>query len=335
MSYDITKVEEKYQLTIDLIVDQHSKVDEIQGKKVYTTVASALSSIEDGAGNIFIAKGIYYEKLEITSPSVTLVGEDRDQTILTYDVASGTKKDDGSTYGTFESASVIVKQANFTAYHLTFANGFDYMAEYTKNENDETRMKNVQAVAFRTAEASNHTKIIGCRFKGYQDTLLVDKGTHYFKDCMIEGAVDFIFGAGQAVFEECDIISLDRGESFNNGYITAASTSIHTPYGYLFEACHLLKESATMKNETVYLGRPWHPGGDPDAQASVLFYRCNMDGHIKREAWTEMGGFSPMDARLYEYQNQGEGSAVNENRRELPENEADAFRHYLRERCIK
>ena len=40
-----------------------------------------------------------------------------------------------------------------------------------------------------------------CGFLGYQDTLLDDKGEHYFILCTIEGAVDFIFGNGQSIYE--------------------------------------------------------------------------------------------------------------------------------------
>ncbi|SER34790.1 pectinesterase [Gracilibacillus ureilyticus] len=333
MDFNVQELEGKYGVSINAIVDQ--KDNDYQGIKAYKTVQEAVNNVKENAGTIFITKGTYYEKLEINIPSVTLIGEDREETVLTYDVASGTEKEDGTTYGTFESASVIVKAPNFTAHNLTFENGFDYMAEYRKLDDDPTKVKNIQAVAFRTTDESDRTKLVNCRFKGNQDTLLVDKGTHYFKDCIIEGNVDFIFGAGKAVFETCDIISLDRGDSVNNGFITAASTSINTPYGYIFESCNLLKESAKMESETVYLGRPWHPGGDPDAEASVLFYQCKMDGHIKTDAWTEMGGFSPMDARLFEYESKGPGAKVSDNRRVLKNEEATAFREYLRNQCVR
>lgn len=38
-------------------------------------------------------------------------------------------------------------------------------------------------------------------FFGLQDTLWDDQGRHYYKLCTIQGAVDFIFGAGQSLFE--------------------------------------------------------------------------------------------------------------------------------------
>lgn len=40
-----------------------------------------------------------------------------------------------------------------------------------------------------------------CSFLGLQDTLLDEKGRHYFKLCTFEGAIDFIFGSGQSIYE--------------------------------------------------------------------------------------------------------------------------------------
>lgn len=41
----------------------------------------------------------------------------------------------------------------------------------------------------------------GCKFIGAQDTLYDHQGRHYYKDCYIEGSVDFIFGNGLSLFE--------------------------------------------------------------------------------------------------------------------------------------
>ena len=40
-----------------------------------------------------------------------------------------------------------------------------------------------------------------CSFTGFQDTLWDVEGRHYFKNCNIKGAVDFIFGNGQSYYE--------------------------------------------------------------------------------------------------------------------------------------
>jgi pectinesterase len=43
----------------------------------------------------------------------------------------------------------------------------------------------------------------------------VNGAQHFFKDCYIEGHVDFIFGTASAVFESCTIHSKGKG------YVTA------------------------------------------------------------------------------------------------------------------
>lgn len=40
-----------------------------------------------------------------------------------------------------------------------------------------------------------------CGFMGFQDTLWDVSGRHYFKNCYIEGGVDFIWGNGQSIYE--------------------------------------------------------------------------------------------------------------------------------------
>lgn len=56
-----------------------------------------------------------------------------------------------------------------------------------------------QAVAFRIS--ADTAAFFGCRFLGAQDTLYDHLGRHYYKDCYIEGSVDFIFGNGLSLFE--------------------------------------------------------------------------------------------------------------------------------------
>src|SRR5258707_1266502 len=57
------------------------------------------------------------------------------------------------------------------------------------------------------------------------------------------GDVDFIFGRGTGVFDGCQIQSLSRGSSSNNGYVTAAATDTANPYGFLFYRCDLTNMS--------------------------------------------------------------------------------------------
>ena len=49
--------------------------------------------------------------------------------------------------------------------------------------------------------AGDRSAFYDCRFLGYQDTVLDDTGRHYFRNCFIEGATDFICGDGLSLYE--------------------------------------------------------------------------------------------------------------------------------------
>ncbi len=282
----------------------------------YTTVQGAIDAVP--ANNtekveVFIENGVYKELVTIPKdkPFIHLKGENASGTIITYDNYSGRAKPEGGTYGTTGSASVYIYGDDFTAENLTFENSFD---EQSVNVN------NKQAVAVYARGDRQTFK--NSRFIGNQDTLYVNGGTQYFYQSYIEGDVDFIFGRSSAVFEECEIFSLDRGSSTNNGFVTAASTLITEPYGYLFLNSKLLSNAPAG---TVYLGRPWHPSGDPNAIGSVVFMNSYLGPHIIEQGWTDMSGFSYKDARFNEYKNYGPGAVINEDRRQLSDEEAKLY----------
>ncbi|WP_373229848.1 pectate lyase [Cohnella sp.] len=283
------------------------------GSKDYVTVQAAIDAVQ--ANNtepveISILNGIYKEVVTIPAnkPFITLVGESAEGTVLTYDNYAGLERPIGGTYGTSGSASVFVNGNDFTARNLTIENSFD---------ESSVNVQNKQAVALNVR--GDRHRFINVRFLGNQDTLLTNGGTQYFYQCYIEGDVDFIFGGSRAVFEESVIHSLDRGSSSNNGYITAASTMITEPFGYLFLNSKLTSDAASG---TVWLGRPWHPSGNPNAIASVLFMNTEMGAHINPIGWTDMSGFLAKDARFAEYQNYGPGAIITDTRPQLTDEEA-------------
>jgi len=279
----------------------------------YQTVQEAIDAVPTNNTDpveIFIKNGVYKEvvKVPANKPFITLVGESAEDTILTYDNYAKKERREGGTYGTSGSASVYLYANDFTAKNMTMENSFD----------ESLVEGGSQAVAVYTR--GERMKFHNVRFIGNQDTLYVNDGTQYFSQCYIEGDVDFIFGGARAVFEECEIVSVDRGSKTNNGYITAASTDINEPFGFLFINSRLISDAA---DGTVYLGRPWHPGGDPNAIASVVFKNCELGAHIHQEGWTDMSGFSAKDARFFEYQNEGPGA--NLSRPQLTDEEAKLY----------
>ena len=108
-----------------------------------------------------------------------------------------------------------------------------------------------------------------CRFLGWQDTILVNRGRHYFVDCYIEGHVDFIFGAATAYFDRCHIHCL------RDGYVTAASTPEDTAHGYIFADCRITAADGVK----TYLGRPWRD------YAKTIFLRTELTAAVRPEGW--------------------------------------------------
>jgi pectinesterase len=60
---------------------------------------------------------------------------------------------------------------------------------------------NVHVAAVAAMISGDKSYFFRVGFYGYQDTLWDDRGRHYYKLCTIQGAIDFIFGEGQSLFE--------------------------------------------------------------------------------------------------------------------------------------
>ena len=321
----------------------------VNGVAHYKTLQQALDSAPNDAKSpwrIAIRDGRYHEKIDITKPNVHLIGESRGATVLTFDAYAGqTKPNSSATWTTAGCASVTVRAADFSATRMTIENGYDFLANDSIPANDPKRVNDPQAVALMTARGSDRAHFSDVTVVGHQDTLFVDAGRSYFKNCAISGGVDFIFGAGQTVFEACEIISQPRTKPnvFPIGYVTAPSTQIVNFYGLVFIRCKLVKASALVPAHSTALGRPWHPAinmpdgryADPNAIGSSVFIECFMDDHILVDGWFSMTGqqksgpdrsvFLPEDSRFFEYKSTGPGASVNSKRRELTDAQAAEF----------
>jgi pectin methylesterase-like acyl-CoA thioesterase len=285
------------------------------GSGNYRTVQAAIDAAPANSSSVYtvnIKAGTYRGTVSIPSnkPYISLVGTGSAATavVLVEGHASGLTKSDGSTYGTAGSATVTIAAANTTVSNLTMSNDFNEAAYNLSAE---------QAVAVNTS--GDRVQFSNVRILGNQDTLLVNtSGTAvrrlYVRNSYVEGDVDFIFGGGTMVFQNGEVRSLTRGSSSNNGYITAAATNINNKFGYLFWGTHLTSNAPA---KTVYLGRPWHPGGDVNAIAQVLYRGVIMDAHIRDDPWTDMSGFSWRNARFTEYSSTGAGAVVNSNRPQM------------------
>lgn len=309
----------------------------VAGTPTYRTLGAALTALPlNGVGRVvlLIRNGRYHEKLTVDRPYVTLRGESRDSTILTYDAVAGTPSPGGGQYGTRGSYTLRVVAPDFRAENLTIENAFDYMANAAKPASDPTKVHDAQGVALMLDMSSDRATFVNVRVTGNQDTLFPNAGRAYFANCEISGNVDFIFGAGRAVFDHCRIVSRDRGSRTNNGYVTAPSTPAAQPYGFLFWHSRLEKERPSMAPHSVVLGRPWHPYANPAINSSAVYVDCWMDDHIGPRGWDRMSSvdstgtrvwYEPSASRFYESGSTGPGAIASPTRRVLTAAEAARY----------
>lgn len=255
------------------------------GSGNYLTVQSAFNSISEKNNKpvtVFVKKGLYKEKLFLDSTKkwVTVIGEDKMNTLLTYDDHTGTLSPNGDTINTRTSWSFKILADNFTAKDITFQNDAGFNAG--------------QAVAVESD--GDKAKFINCRFIGNQDVLFTnsDKSRQYYENCYIEGTTDFIFGSSTVWFEKCQI------HSKKNSHVTAASTPKEKEFGYIFNECVLTGDTSL---HNVSLGRPWRP------YASVVYIKCFIGEHIKPEGWSNWNNTDNYKTTRYaEYKNYGPSS---------------------------
>ncbi|CAI5943284.1 unnamed protein product [Closterium sp. NIES-65] len=196
----------------------------------YSTIQAAIDAAPGGTRFvIYIPAGTYNEQVLIETTDIVLIGAGADKTIITGDESYGS----GS--GTFESATVGVDSDRFVAFGIKFVN--------------TAGPENHQAVAFRAT--GDQTALFDCAFDGAQDTLYVDAGRQYYKNCWIGGSMDFIFGDA-AVVIDAPKIQLHPSPSFVT--ITASGRKSETPTGIVIRDADIAADSGTTE---VYLGRPW------------------------------------------------------------------------------
>ncbi len=256
------------------------------GSGDFLTVQEAFDAVPDFRKNetrIQLKPGVYKEKLVLAASktNVALIGEDPKTTVVTHDDFAQKKNKFGEEMGTTGSTSFFVFGDGFFAKNITFENSAGPVG---------------QAVAVRVT--GDKVVFENCRFLGFQDTLYPqgDRSRQYYKDCYIEGTVDFIFGWSTAVFDRCEIFS-----KAPSGYVTAASTNEGAPFGFVFLDCKLTGDSP---ESSVYLGRPWRDF------AQTIFINTEMGKHIRPEGWHNWSKPNAEKTAFYaEYGSSGAGAS--------------------------
>lgn len=217
---------------------------------------------------IYLEPKVYNEKIKITVPNITIIGH-KDGSSIEYNDHFNTIGENNQELMTVRTYTLMVAADNVTIKNLTIKNTATPSEIYG------------QAVALHIL--GDNFKAENLKILGAQDTLLcgpiphdltlryqrllskdelTQKKSHqFYKDCYIEGDIDFIFGCGIAYFLNCEL------HSIKSGYVTAPAHPKEYEFGFVFENC---KFTSSSDDFTVFLSRPWRDFG----QCAILNSTC-------------------------------------------------------------
>lgn len=265
------------------------------GSGNYTTIQDAIDAVdEDEEATILVKAGTYNEIVKIgtrqkaSTKKISIFGEGMDKTIIT---AANGKNNIGSGKDLRDYATLGVFAPDFYAQDICIQNTGEKVAG--------------QALAIY--QDGDKGTYYHCKITGYQCTLRTKGGTRsYYKECTIEGAIDYIYGAGTYWFEKCILSCIA------NGYITAPEgLTVYTTaedgtkmwLGFIFNQCDVIK-TASMSDKSVLLGRCW--GAE---KCGSMFLNCQLNNIIKSAGWETMGGNDGVMSFYAEYKSKN-GSAL-------------------------
>ncbi len=271
--------------TVAIGEESQGTVVAADGTGQYTSIQEAVNAAPQSSSavapwTIHVRQGNYHEIVYVQREKhfVRLVGDDPMRTTITFGLYASMKGGDGRAIGTFHTPTVWIDADDFAVENLTIENSAGPVGQALALRIDGDR------VSFRN-----------CRFLGWQDTILANRGRHYFSGCTVRGAVDFIFGGATAFFDHCTI------ECAGTGYITAASTPARQAFGFVFSNCDI----AGSPSVQTYLGRPWR------AYARVAFLNSRMSEVVRPGGWNN---WSQPDrektAQFSEFGNSGPGASL-------------------------
>ena len=251
-------------------------------ENIHVSVKDNLSDVLKRApkhSRIILDKGVFREKLEITTPNIEIVGAGREDTVIIYDDYAKKLDNNGVEYNTFRTYTVAVLADNVCFKDLT-----------VENDSHSPEIKGQEVALTVCADNFRAEK---CGFISTQDTIfcgplppdLIERYDGFLKDelrrggdmkqifseCLIAGTVDFIFGCGDTLFDRCEIRSIH--DARGHGYTAAPAHTLSQKTGFVFNNCRFTQGEGVADN-SIYLARPWRDYG------KASFIQCEYENHI-------------------------------------------------------
>lgn len=244
---------------------------------------------------IYLKNGIYKEKVTIFKDNIKIIGESADKTIISNNDYFHKILNDGNEANTFRTYTCLITGKNITISNLTIENTSVPSHKYGQAVALHVCGDNFlcESVILKSAQDTLFTgplqKDLIERYTGFllKEQLNPNETKQVYKNCKIYGDTDFIFGSSQALFINCDIVSIGKG------YLAAPAHAKEMKYGYLFYKCNLISNGNA---DGTYLARPWRDYG------AAAFIECNIGSHIDPKGFNKWDGTNrDKTARFYEY----------------------------------
>ncbi|KAM7268517.1 hypothetical protein ACFE04_010683 [Oxalis oulophora] len=259
------------------------------GSGDFKTLEEAMTNAPNNSANpiVYRLKKGYHKGFTIDKPNIVLIGDGMDVTYITGNLNSK------GGIGSADTATLKVKAPNFKAVNLTIEN--------TSPEGSGP------AVALQMD--SDNSVLYRCALRSNQDTLLAYLGRQFYKDCVITGTVDFIYGYAQAVFQNCHI----KARKYYIPCISAnGRASASDKSGFVMQYCNITRtKGLPAKPANTYLGRPWMEYSRTVVMQSFLDENINPVGWLATmEAPVVDSTNSENQKNMFfaEYKNHGPGS---------------------------
>jgi len=306
-----------YLTNYDIMVDAAyagTDGDAVNGIPTYKTVQAAVDAVPAGNSDrkvILVLAGDYEERLVVSSPYISLIGEDRENTrIHCYPGSLGSAYEAGGDMDKRCAVRIMESAAGFGAENISFANDYVYGTEDGKS--------NKSADAIRVE--ADQSGFVNVRFSGVQDTLYMHSGKQYYNKCIVEGLIDYIYSGdkARAFFEDCELVFVYEATK-SSGYVCAPKTAADADYGLTFHNCVITGQEG-CSGSGYLLARPW------GADAYITWIDCYMGRSVNKLApYGDMSGNLHGDARFFEFGTYGPGYLINTERRQISPSKASAM----------